>query len=158
MLKKSIILTTLLLTIPAAYANSAEKQTLAVLVSKNAALTEANKKLELRLKALEDERVRWETAEKTARSAESKANEAQASASNAATAAGRAQSSADTAHSSYHGISHADLRGYHGGCTPDVSSGANCMAAAHRFCNAVGFTAGLVQEVGPDAYGLACFR
>jgi hypothetical protein len=158
MLKKSIVLTALLLTIPAAYAGPDEKHTLGVLLSKNAALTEANKKLELRLKALEDERVRWEKVEKTASSAESKAINAQNSANSAAAAAGRAQTSADTAHSSYHGISHGDLRGYHGGCTPDVSSGANCMAAAHRFCNAVGFTAGLVQEVGPDAYGVACFR
>lgn len=158
MLKKSIVLTALLLTIPAAYAGPDEKHALAVLVSKNAALTETNKKLELRLKALEDERARWEKVEKTATSAESKANDAQSSANSAATAAGRAQISADTAHSSYHHVSHGDLRGHHGGCTPDVSSGPFCMAAAHRFCNAVGFTAGLVQEVGPDAYGVACFR
>lgn len=158
MFTKSALFASILFFIPASYAGASEKQTIAVLTAKNAALSESNKKLEQRIKALEDDRIRWEKAEKTASSAETKANQAQSTANTAVAAAGRAQSSADTAHSSYHHVSHGDLRGHHGGCTPDASSGANCMAAAHRFCNAVGFTAGLVQEVGPDAYGVACFR
>ena len=158
MFTKSVLFASILFIIPATFAGASEKQTIAVLTAKNAALSESNKKLEQRIKALEDDKIRWEKVEKTATSAENKANQAQSTANDAAASAGRAQTSADTAHSSYHGISHGDLRGYHGGCTPDVSSGANCMAAAHRFCNAVGFTAGLVQEVGPDAYGVACFR
>lgn len=157
MLKKSV-LAAFLLTIPVAYAGTEEKQAIAILTSKNASLADTNKKLELRIKALEDERARWEKVEKTTSSAEFKANQAQSSANDAATAAGRAQASADMPRSSYHNVSYGDLRGYHSGCTPDQSSGPNCMAAAHRFCGAVGFTAGLVQEVGSDAYGVACFR
>jgi septal ring factor EnvC (AmiA/AmiB activator) len=151
MFNKSLVLALFVLTIPFAQAGNEDKQIIAL-------LTAANKKLEQRIQSLEAERTRWEKVEKTASSAETAVNQAQSTANSAVSAAARAQATADAAHSSYHNVPHNDLRGHHGGCTPDVSSGANCMAAAHRFCNAVGFTAGLVQEVGPDAYGVACFR
>jgi hypothetical protein len=59
----------------------------------------------------------------------------------------------------YFDVSHQELKGYHEGCTPEQSSGPNCLAAAGRYCRqAKGFTGGLIQEVGLGAYGVACFQ
>jgi cell division protein FtsB len=132
-------------------AQTSESSHLAMLKAKNAQLENTNRDLEKRIKVLEDDRVRWIKLEETATRALNSAAAAQVSANNA-------KASADVAHHSYTNVSHAALRGFHGGCVPHESSGANCMAAAHRYCNSLGFAAGLVQEVGGDAYGVACFR
>lgn len=56
----------------------------------------------------------------------------------------------------YGDISIQELHLRHDGCTLDDSQSAACVAAAHRACAARGFDAGLAQEVGADAFGVAC--
>ncbi len=58
----------------------------------------------------------------------------------------------------YVGVSHNEMKKYHGECTPGQSSGAACMAASQNYCSQVqGKSGGLIQQVGPDAFGVACF-
>jgi len=58
----------------------------------------------------------------------------------------------------YGDISLAELSARHAGCNNVAfSQTPSCVAAAHRACNARGFAAGLVQEVGSNVLGVACF-
>lgn len=52
-----------------------------------------------------------------------------------------------------------DLRNMHGGCNLGKSQHPDCMAAVHRWCEQTGRGgAGIVQEVGNNVFGVACFN
>lgn len=59
----------------------------------------------------------------------------------------------------YGGISIAELRGHHSDCDNNgKSQTASCAAAVHRACASRNGNAGIVQEVGSNGFGVACFN
>ncbi|HYX35075.1 MAG TPA: hypothetical protein VE954_18410 [Oligoflexus sp.] len=155
---RAIILVTCLAAWQNVLAAPADSSISAILTSKNAQLQKSYQDLESRVKSLEAALDRLKQVELAANSAKDAAAVAQTSANNAQASANNAQATANIAHHSYTNVSYAGLRSFHEGCVPNDSAGPNCMAAAHRYCGSLGFAAGLVQEVGSDAYAVACFR
>lgn len=58
----------------------------------------------------------------------------------------------------YGDVSMAELKSLHGGCEYPEARSNNCVAAIHRACLNRGFAGGLAQEIGNQAYGIACFN
>ena len=56
----------------------------------------------------------------------------------------------------YTDVSHQQLADLDAGCRPNNSQSLSCTTAAHRWCSLKGYASGLIQEVGPGAYGVAC--
>ncbi|MBF0442249.1 MAG: trypsin-like peptidase domain-containing protein [Oligoflexales bacterium] len=51
-----------------------------------------------------------------------------------------------------------ELQSYHPDCAFPHAQSNECIAAVHRACKALGYSAGLTQEVGEQVYTIACFN
>lgn len=151
---KTILMMSLLALSTVGYSNtdshdvSVMKANVQFLQKENLALKKQNSDLEKRLKDLENKIPDLVNS----------ISKAQQTANNAQNSANNAQTTASQAHSSYTNVSHGRMREFHDQCYPSASNSPGCFAATHRYCNSIGFDAGLIQEVGGDAYGVACFR
>jgi regulator of replication initiation timing len=154
-MKAITILMTSLLALPTAGYSNTDAHEVSVMKANIQYLQKENQTLQQQKSALEK---RISDLENKLPDLVSSISKAQQSADSAQTSANKAQSTASQAHSSYTSVSHGHLRGFHEQCFPSTSNSPGCFAAARRYCNSIGFSAGLIQEVGGSDFGVACFR